>query len=64
MKLTRDSSLSAPPEADNVPTLRDLFAAATLIGIFANPDYDEIALDERANEAYRQADLMLKERGK
>ena len=42
-------------------TLRDLFAAVALAGLLANPreDYAATTRDDKANEAWRQADAML-----
>lgn len=42
-------------------TLRDLFAAAALAGMFANPNYDASSLDF-AKMAYDDATAMLAER--
>ncbi len=42
---------------------RDEFAKAVLIGICANPRFDEEGFDETAMTAYLQADAMLAARG-
>ncbi len=45
-------------------TLRDYFAAKAMQGMSANPEVGFIDISAAANEAYKMADAMLKERGK
>jgi len=44
-------------------TLRDLFAAAVLVGLLANPNV-ECSYEASAEDAYKSAAAMLKERAK
>ncbi len=50
--------------ADEDIHLRDLFAAAALAGLLANPSYDHLEPDEWASDAGNLADAMLAERAK
>ena len=55
----------ASTTADQIPTLRDLFACAALSGIMAkvaNPTMPQGTRDSIAKLAYQQADAMLVER--
>ncbi len=53
-------------ENSSVPgmTLRDYFAAKAMQGMSANPEVGFIDISAAANEAYKMADAMLKERNK
>ncbi len=44
--------------------LRDYFAAKAMQGMSANPEIGFIDISSAANEAYKLADAMLKERDK
>jgi hypothetical protein len=48
--------------SDDNRELRDLFAAAVLSGIYANPNHQYNAIWADAREAYQMADAMLKVR--
>ncbi len=50
-------------EAKARAELRDRFAGYALIGLLAAGDYHAYNRDEMADEAWRQADAMLKARG-
>lgn len=54
---------NSPADCDPQPgmTLRDWLAGQALAGICANPreDYSGTTRNEKADEAYRQADAML-----
>jgi hypothetical protein len=56
MTAKRDPSLSDPPELDDVPTLRDLFAAAAIMGCLPG---EKVEPEQFARWAYRMADAML-----
>ena len=46
-------------------TDRDTFAAAALTGLLASNPYDQaMTYEQYANESYRMADAMIRERGK
>lgn len=47
---------------ERLPTLRDQFAMAALMGILACPENVVVTYEEYATSAYRQADAMLKAR--
>ncbi len=49
---------------DTGMTLRDYFAAKAMQGMSANPEVGFIDISAAANEAYKMADAMLKERDK
>lgn len=52
-----------PDQSSDVVTLRDLFAAAALVGFEANGRFG-LGCKDTASQAYRIADAMLEERAK
>jgi len=46
----------------NGMTLRDYFAGQALVGMYANPEFDMLSTDGKAEEAFDMADKMLEQR--
>ena len=54
-----------PSEQGRGMTLRDYFAAKAMQGLLSDPDWrQDMDFKDTAIAAYRQADVMMKERGR